>query len=83
MAGKWRPEPFKHTAAITVSTWLSDETSVDMTIDDVSVEDAADVSEYCADQLEALAKKRLPPRKARRKKKTPLPSPPESQKVEP
>lgn len=73
---KWTPEPFKHVAAITVTADLSTTVSVDISIDDVPVDDAVAATEYLTDQLEALVTKRKPKRKARRKK-TPQPSPTE------
>ena len=69
----WTPSPFKHTATVSVTTWLSNETSVEGEITDVPVEDVSDVTEYLAAQLTELAKKLKPKRRSRpRKKPSPI-----------
>lgn len=72
----WTPEPFKHVAAVTVTCDLSTTVSVDISIDDIPVEDAVAATEYLTEQIDALVTKRKPKRKSRRRK-APQPSPTE------
>lgn len=73
---KWTPEPFKHTACITVTKDLSADLTVDVTVDDIAPEDAVAATEYFAEQLDDLVKRRKSKRR-RPRKKTPQPSPTE------
>lgn len=72
---KWTPEPFKHTASVTVTRDLSTSVSADITVDDIAVEEAAGVVEYLNAGLEELATRLKPKRRTHRKKKQPDPTP--------
>lgn len=68
----WQPEPFKHSAMVRVSTWLTNETDVEITVDEVSLTDVQGVIEHLVAQLtEITATMKQRRRRTPRKKKEP------------
>lgn len=72
----WTPDPFKHVAQVSVTASLPSDVDVEITIDDVPVDDATEAAAYVAGQVAELIARLKPKRRPHKRKSQPDPKTP-------